>query len=655
MENRLNQSSSPYLHSHADNPIHWHTWSPAAFAEARERDVPIFLSSGYSSCHWCHVMNRESFLDEQVAHMLNRHFVAIKLDREERPDIDHLYMEACTAMTGQGGWPLTVFLSHDKSPFYAGTYFPRENLLALHTRVRDMWQTNREQLTRAGQELLSFLSRPVQTGEANRYACIDAGVESLKAAFDPTFGGFHPAPKFPALQRILFLLRHALVSDEGEVSLEMVSKTLHSMASGGIYDHVGGGFFRYSTDGKWHIPHYEKMLYDNAMAILAYAEASATLNDPHLADVARDCVSFVLREFACPDGGFYTALDAESEDGEGAFYLWTRREITEVLGTEQAGQFCDAFSIGDNRSLPHRIGQPVDNRFADDLAALFVHRETRDRPFRDEKILVSSNALLAVALASAGKLLDEPTWVSQSAEICSLLLDRMVQNGRLFASYFKDSASQKSTLDDYAYLVWALLELYQATFEPKWLGQALNWNAHLMELFGGAGGGFFLSGRDVTDLPLRQKVYLDGPVPSGNAVVCANLLRLHALTKDETYLSAAEGILTGGMGSMGRYPSASTGLLSAILLLGNVSTLTISSGDAQEALIDAARGYFPFLQTAVVGISATDAPLDRLMPSTRELVPVEGQAAGYYCDRTGCHRPVTDGQVLREVLCMGQQ
>jgi len=599
-------------------------------------------------------MNRESFLDEQVADMLNRHFVAIKLDREERPDIDHLYMEACTAMTGHGGWPLTVFLCHDKSPFFAGTYYPREGLLSLLTRVRDMWQSDRERLTGAGRELLSFLSRPIPSGEVSRFACVQSGVESLESAFDPAFGGFHPAPKFPALQRVLLLLRQAQIAEDRDAPLEMVSKTLYSMAEGGIFDHVGGGFFRYSTDSKWHIPHYEKMLYDNAMAILAYAEASVCLDDPNLADIARQCVSFVQREFAATDSGFYTALDAENEDGEGIFYLWTRAQISEVLGAERAALFCDAFSIGDNLSLPHRIGRDLDHSFSDDLARLYERRELRDRPFRDEKILTSSNALLAAALASAGRLLDEPDWIECAEQICVFLLENLVQNGRLFASHFEGSSSQKASLDDYSYLVWALLELYQATFDPKWLGQALNWNAHLMELFGGAGGGFFLSGRDVTDLPLRQKVYLDGPVPCGNAVACSNLLRLHALTKDETYLTAAEGILSGGLGMMGRYPSSATGLLSGILLLGNISTLTISPGMDQSALIGASGGYLPFLQVAVVGNSEEDAPLDRLVPSSKDAAPIEGQAAGYYCDRTGCHRPVTDERVLRDVLLSGR-
>jgi len=650
MENRLRQSTSPYLRAHGDNPIHWHTWSAAAFAEARERDVPIFLSVGYSSCHWCHVMNRESFLDEQVAQMLNQNFVSIKLDREERPDIDHLYMEACTAMTGHGGWPLTVFLGHDKSPFFAGTYFPREGLLSLLTRVRDMWREDGERLQSAGQELLSFLSRPVPGEDTNRYACIDAGVQTLAAAFDPAYGGFRPAPKFPALQRLLFLLRHAQVSEEKESALHMVSETLSGMAEGGICDHVGGGFFRYSTDAKWHIPHYEKMLYDNAMAILTYAEAAVVFDNPQFAEVARNCVEFVTRELSHPDGGFYTALDAENEDGEGAFYFWTRAEIETVLGAERSGVFCEAFSIGDSRSLPHRIGLGITDDFSEELKILYQYRQKRDFPFRDEKVLTSSNALLAAALASGGRLLNAPDWIRQGEEICTFLLEHLAQNGRLFASYFEGNASQKAVLDDYAYLVWAMLELYQATFDPKWLGLALNWNAHQMELFGGAGGGFFLSGRDVTDLPLRQKVYLDGPIPCGNAVTCSNLLRLHALTRDETYLTAAEGILSGGLGTMSRYPSSATGLLSAVLLLGNVSTLTISPGMEQQSLIDATEGYFPFLQVAVVGGAATDAPLDRLVPMAKDIAPLEGRAAGYFCDRTGCHRPVTSEQALREVL-----
>ncbi|MCL2368082.1 MAG: thioredoxin domain-containing protein [Oscillospiraceae bacterium] len=659
MENRLKQSASPYLRSHADNPIPWHEWGPAAFAEARERDVPIFLSVGYSSCHWCHVMNRESFMDESVAHMIAANFVAIKLDREERPDIDHLYMEACTAITGQGGWPLTVFLGHDKSPFFAGTYYPKETLLGLLARVRDMWRDNRAQLTGAGRELLSFLSRPVSGGDVGRGACVATGASALESIFDDSYGGFHPAPKFPALQRLLFLLRHAHVAENPGRSSEIVSKTLDGMAAGGIYDHVGGGFFRYSTDRLWHIPHYEKMLYDNAMAILTYAEAAVASDQPHFAEIARATVEFTRREFGASAGGFYTALDAENEAGEGAFYLWTRSQVEEVLGPERAGPFCEAFHIDDTPSLPHRIGEGADEAranavrpYGEELTQLYEHRRgARDLPFRDEKILTSSNALLAAALASAGRLLGEQGWIEEAEGICRFILEHLALNGRLYASYFDDAARQKAVLDDYAYFVWALLELYQSTFDPKWLGLALNWNAHMTELFGGSGGGFFLSGRDVTDLPLRQKVYLDGPVPSGNAVACANLLRLHALTKDESYLSMAEGILSGALGAMNRYPTSATGLLSAILLLGNVSTLTISPGLDQSTLIEAAQGYFPFLQMAVVGEAGGPQPqMDRLVPTAETVAPIDGNAAAYFCDRSGCHRPITSERVLREVL-----
>ena len=652
MENRLNQAPSPYLRSHGDNPIHWYQWSPAAFTEARERDVPIFLSIGYSTCHWCHVMNRESFMDRDVAELLNQHFVAIKLDREERPDIDHLYMEACTAITGQGGWPLTAFLNHDKSPFFAGTYYPKNHLLDILTRIRDLWHSDQDKLTAAGGELLSFLSRPVTSyGSEHRHACVEAGLQALSDSFDPDYGGFHPAPKFPAMQRMLFLLRYTQTAEDSHAAREMVTTTLTGMATGGLFDHVGGGFFRYSTDARWHIPHYEKMLYDNAMAILTYAEAAVALDTPYFADIARSCVSFLRRELTAPEGGFYTALDAENDQGEGAYYLWTRDQVAEVLAPDRAAQFCNAFSIGDNLSLPHRIGQDPAPEHAEELETLRTHREKRDRPFRDEKLLASSNSLAAAALASAGRLLGEPDWIDLAQTTCQTVLEKLAQNGRLFASHIAGSSHQKAVLDDYAYLVWALIELYQATFDPKWLGLALNWNAHTLELFGGTGGGLFLSGRDVTDLPLRQKVYLDGPVPSGNAVACMNLLRLHALTSDETYLTAAEGILAGARGALSRYPVAGTGLLSAILLLGNMGTLTISAGENQQALLDAAAGYRPFLQVAVIGKEdGPQAPVDRLVPASQHAAPVDGQAAAYYCDRVGCHRPVVAKDVLAQLL-----
>ena len=650
--NRLLKETSPYLRQHAYNLIDWFPWGKEAFKKSKTEDKPIFLSVGYSTCHWCHVMNRESFMDKQVADMLNQYFVAIKLDREERPDIDHLYMEACTAMTGQGGWPLTAFLNHDKSPFFAGTYYPKEHLLDILTRIRDMWRSDQEKLIAAGGEMLSFLSRPVPSGETeHRHACVEAGIQSLTAEFDPEYGGFRPAPKFPAMQRILFLLRYALVAEDGGRAQEMAAKTLAGMAGGGLFDHVGGGFFRYSTDTRWHVPHYEKMLYDNAMAILTYAEAAVALDVPYFADIARSCVAFIRRELTAPESGLYTALDAESDQGEGAYYLWTRTQVTEVLGPDRAVRLCNAFSIGDSLSLPHRIGQAPAPEYAEDLEKLLAHREQRDRPFRDEKILASSNALMAAALASAGRLLGEQDWIDLAESTCQTILEKLAQNGRLFASYMAGAPHQKAVLDDYAYLVWALIELYQATFDPKWAGLALHWNAHMLELFGGTGGGLFLSGRDVTDLPLRQKVYLDGPVPSGNAVAGMNLLRLYALTNDETYLHAAEGILTGAGGALSRYPASGTGLLSAILLLGNAGTLTISAGEDQQALIAAASGYRPFLQIAVVGkTGGPQAPIDRLVPASQDAVPVDGKAAAYYCDRGGCHRPVVAGKALAEML-----
>ena len=641
MENRLKHAASPYLLSHKENPIHWHEWGEAAFAEARERDVPIFLSVGYATCHWCHVMNRESFMDKRVSQFLNRHFVAIKLDREERPDIDHLYMEACTALTGQGGWPLTVFLSHDKSPFFAGTYFPRERLLALLTRVEHMWRERRHRLTGAGAELLSVLSQPVPGQNIPRHTCIEAGMDTLQQVFDPAYGGFLPAPKFPALQRILFLLRYAQAAEEGEEALDMANQTLMGMAQGGIYDHLGGGFFRYSTDAHWHIPHYEKMLYDNAMAILTYGEGAAALGEPAFAAIARACAAFAEGELKAEGGGYYTALDAENDQGEGLFYLWTRAQVEEALGQAQGEAFCEAYGIGDVLSLPHRIGKGLKEDFAADIRLLFEHRQNRDLPGRDDKILTSSNALLAAALAAAGKLLGEEAWIQRAGEICDFLLEHMVEEDRLYASRYGVITHQKAVLDDYAYLVWAFLELHQATFAPKWLNLALTWNARLTALFGGDGGGFFLSGRDVTDLPLRQKVYLDGPVPTGNAVACSNLIRLYALVKEESFLQEAEGILSAAIGAMSRYPASATGLLSGVLLLGNAATMTISSGGGQGPLLEAAAGYRPFLQRVITGAGTA------LDEAAR---PIEGKAAAYYCDRMGCHRPLTNPEALRELL-----
>lgn len=646
--NRLAKEKSPYLLQHRSNPVDWYPWGVEAFQQASERDVPVLLSIGYSTCHWCHVMNHESFEDPEVADIINQSFVAVKVDREERPDIDNLYMDACTAMNGHGGWPLTVLLNADKSPFFTGTYFPKNALINILSNTGEMWHDNRDRLLQAGSEVMAAISAPAAGLGTERHKLLDQVLKALRGAYDKKYGGFLPEPKFPSLQRILYLLRINCV-DSSTGAGDMAFGSLLGMARGGIFDHVDGGFFRYSTDERWHIPHYEKMLYDNAMAIIAYAEGAAALGEKDFMRVAEMCAEFVLTELRAPEGGFYTALDADSPGGEGAYYLWTKSQVLDALGQEDGDGFAQDYSIDESPSVPNRIGRTI---FAENskssLTKLVQIRATRLAPDRDEKILASGNALVTAALAISGRLLGRQDWIEEAEKTADFILDHLCLEGRLKASYYHGEVSQKGTLDDYAYFVWSLIELYQATFRPKWLGLALSWNAHMLELFGGAGG-LFLSGRDVTDIPARQKVYVDGPLPSGNAVAASNLIRLYAITKDETYEKAAEDILRAGSGSMERYPSACTGLLSAILLSENAATLTISAGRGQDDLIKCAGGYRPFLVT-VAGISDKPDTIEHMAPSARDARPVDGGSAAYLCDRHGCRKPVTQSSELTELL-----
>lgn len=587
-------------------------------------------------------------MDPEAAALLNERFVCVKLDREERPDIDALYMDACTAISGQGGWPLTAFLNPDKSPFYAGTYYTKSQLTALLAHVSELWETDRGQLAEAGSQILSALSRPLPQSAAPRHGLIQTALDDLRQSFDPVWGGFRPAPKFPSLQRILFLLRHGQLEPDSAAA-QMAETTLQRMQAGGIFDQVGGGFFRYATDEQWRIPHYEKMLYDNAIALLTYAEAAAVFQNAAFADTARRCRIFLSREMKCESGGYYTALDAESPEGEGAFYLWTSAELIDVLGEAEGRQTADYFDVESAPVLPRQAGAPGAQLQPGTLDQLYVRRAARPAPMRDEKLLTSGNALTTAALAVAGRLLGEAAWIQEAEQTADFLLERLCADGRLKSAWFDGRAGQKAVLDDYAYFVWALLELYQATFRPKWLGLALTWNAHMLELFGGAGGGLFLSGRDVTDLPARQKAYADGPLPSGNATAAMNLFRLHAITGDDSLQNAAEGILKAASGILSAHPAACCGLLSSILLQGNVGTLTISDGTGADALIQAAGGYRPFLQV-IRCVADKPETVRRLAPSSESAIPVDGRAAAYLCDRRGCHRPVTEPDKLRAML-----
>lgn len=549
--NRLAGEKSPYLLQHADNPVKWYPWGQEAFAEAARRDVPVFLSIGYSTCHWCHVMAHESFEDEEVAALLNEGFVSIKVDREERLDIDSVYMSVCQAMTGSGGWPLTIIMTPDKKPFFAGTYFPKHRrygapgLLELLSAVTEKWQLDRSALIEQSQKIPDFLQEQNQ-----RKADTAVSAENLIAeaagyfskAFDQKWGGFGPAPKFPSAHNLLFLLAQ---KDKGLSA--MVNKTLTQMYRGGIFDQIGGGFCRYSTDKMWLVPHFEKMLYDNALLLLAYAQAAKESGKSLYLLVADRIVRYVLRELTHEEGSFYCSQDADSDGEEGKYYVFTPAEIKEVLGREAGLAFCRRFDITkegnfEGKNIPNLIERPDYEEFPAEymLLKLYRYRQHRCNLHKDDKILTSWNGLMIAALARSARLLDRPDYLEAALQAEDFIWHHLHQgDGRLLARYRDGESAFAGTLEDYAFFSWALLECYSSTFDEEYLKRAVSVANQLLELFfDGADGGCFLYAKDSEQLIVRPKETYDGAMPSGNSVAALVMRKLAFFTGEERWRSA---------------------------------------------------------------------------------------------------------------------
>ena len=595
--NRLIHERSPYLLQHARNPVNWYPWGPEAFARAKKENKPIFLSVGYSTCHWCHVMERESFERDDVAAILNEHFIAIKVDREERPDVDQIYMLATQMMTGRGGWPNSLWLTPDGRPWYAGTYFPPEDRMGLPgfktllTSLAGAWRTRRkEMLERADKisETLKTYSSGEHVESSGRLSdeLLAAAVRALRANFDVYHGGFGRAPKFPPHSALRLLFDRHRRNGDAE-ALKMAVKTLDAMAAGGIHDHVAGGFHRYATDGVWFLPHFEKMLYDNAQLARAYVEGYLATGEERYRRVAEETYDWALREMADPAGGFHSALDADSEGEEGKFYLWDRKEVLELLGEQEGELFCRVYNVekGGNfvdpvtqekpgTNLPHltasleQIAQReklAPAELAKHLAAahkkLLAVRIKRVWPGRDDKVLVSWNALMISSLAYGGRQLREPRYTDAAKRAAEFILTHMRKGGRLLRTYRGGAAKLNAYLDDYAFLAEALLELHTATGEKRWLDEARSLaDAMLKHYKDSAGGGFYFTSDDHEDLLARTKDPADRAVPSGNAVAAGMLVRLGELTGEKKYHRAAGEALESFEGFMRRMP-ASTGTL----------------------------------------------------------------------------------------------
>jgi uncharacterized protein len=667
--NRLIHESSLYLRQHAQNPVDWYPWGPEALARAREMNRPIFLSIGYSACHWCHVMERESFEEEATAAVLNEHFVSIKVDREERPDVDTIYMTALQALTQEGGgWPLSVWLTPDLHPFYAGTYFPPANRYGrpgfknVLRAIAEAWQTRREDIVRQAGDVVRLLNdQPVPEGAGELKQELLKGSEmALRRAFDPTHGGFGRAPKFPHAIELRLLLRTWKRFGD-ETTLHMVRHSLDRMAAGGMYDQIGGGFHRYSTDERWLVPHFEKMLYDNALLTSAYVEAWQATREPEFRRVAEETLGYVLREMTDPTGAFYSSQDADSEGVEGKFYVWSKTDIEEVLGPDDAKLFGAVYDItssgnweGHNipnrprswQSLSQMLGLPTDEllRRCRDLAAkLYEVRARRVRPGRDEKVLTAWNGLMIAAFAQAGAAFDEPRYTEAAVSAAHFVLsDLRKPDGRLFRTTAVGSAPKLDAyLEDYAYLIEALVSLYQATFEPRWVEEALRLADLMVQDFADpAGGGLFYTASGHEPLITRTKDSFDGSTPSGNAMAATGLLRLAALTGREDLRARAERILASFAGLMHDSPGAAGQMLMALdFHLGPVREIAVVGTDSVVApVVRAVRERFvPNVVVAAhdpaAGPAPAAIPLLRDRPATRDVIT-------YICEHFACQAPV---------------
>jgi uncharacterized protein YyaL (SSP411 family) len=677
--NRLVFEKSPYLRQHARNPVDWYPWGAEAFERARDEDRPVFLSIGYSTCHWCHVMEHESFEDQEVADLLNASFVCVKVDREERPDLDAVYMQVTQAMTGSGGWPMTVVLTPDKKPFFAGTYFPRtarfgrKGMLELLPDIARAWKERRDDVLRSAGEITRVVRESLDEAPgALERSTLTRGLEQLARSHDAERGGFGSAPKFPVPHQLLFLLQvHG--RDGDEQALAMVERTLDAMRAGGVYDQVGFGFHRYSTDREWLVPHFEKMLYDQALHVMAYTAAHQVSGRPEYRATAQEVIEYVLRDLADPGGGFHSAEDADSEGEEGRFYLWKRAEVLDVLGPDEGALFARVFEITEEgnfleestrqrsgRSIPHRTRSlaswAAELALSEDALAtrleaargkLLEVRSRRIRPLKDDKILCDWNGLMIAALARAAAAFEEPRYLAAAERAARFCLEHLrTPEGRLHKRWRDGEAAFDGTLEDHAFLAWGLLELYEAGYDSAHLAAALELCETMIEHFEDAEkGGFFTSADDAEALLFRHKDAYDGALPSGNSVAAWVLLRLARMTGREELEACAERTLK-AFGSMAQRPAAHTlALLALDFALGPSFEVVVAgrpdAEDTRALLRVFSQRYAPHV-VRLLRPPGEAPPITRLAPFTLDQTPLEGRARAFVCRDFACRAPTTD-------------
>ncbi len=687
--NRLIDEKSPYLLQHAHNPVEWHAWNEAAFAEAKARNKPIFLSIGYATCHWCHVMEKESFEDAEAAGQLNATFVCIKVDREERPDIDAVYMAACQMMTGSGGWPLSIFMTPDRKPFFAATYIPkrsrfgRNGLIELCERVKTLWAEQPEQIAASAAGLTAQLGKAFEYASAEEpgVRVLDRAYDDIAASFDGRNGGFEPAPKFPTPHRLLFLLRCYERTGQPR-ALEMVERTLTAMRLGGIWDHVGFGFHRYATDREWLLPHFEKMLYDQALIAMACLETHQISGNPLMAETARDLFTYVLRDMTDPGGGFYSAEDADSEGVEGRFTVWGLDEFHRVLGAEEAGFWEPIFNLRPEGNFnDEATGRPtganilhltrplerwarerglseeaLQNRWRRARRELFEARRRRVHPLKDDKILTDWNGLMIAALAAGSRVLGRPDYKDAAVRAARFILTTLrTENGRLLHRFRDGDCAIAGHAGDYAFLIHGLLHLYRATFDIGFAEEAAALQQVMVaDFWDEDSGGFYLVDPHHLELPVRPKELYDGAIPSANSVALTNLLWISRLTGDTRWAEKAQQLVQAFAGSVSQMPSAFTGFLCGLDLALRpgkdiVVAGTAEAADTRRLLAALDRGYAPN-QVALFKSEDNAARLSRFAGYTDGLAVARGQASAHLCESAACKESVSDIAELIERL-----
>ena len=662
MPNQLQFEKSPYLLQHKHNPVDWLPWGSAAFEAARAEDKPVFLSIGYSTCHWCHVMAHESFEDVDAAEVINRGFIPIKVDREERPDIDAVYMAACIAMTGSGGWPLTVLMTPDQKPFWAGTYLPKQTLLSLLSQVERLWREERESLLSAGDELTAYLQKEetARPGTPKRELVIQAANQYAQS-FDSQWGGFGRAPKFPTPHNLIFLMRYARRTGTAD-AIKMVEQTLEAMYRGGLFDHVGGGFSRYSTDKQWLVPHFEKMLYDNALLTFAYAEAFQHTHRPLYGMVARRTAEYVLRELTSPKGGFYCGQDADSEGVEGKYYVFTPSELHDLLGEEAANAFCLRYGITaqgnfEGHSIPNLIGQANIDEEPTGIDAirdqLRTYRLSRTTLHKDDKILTAWNGLMIAALAKAGLVLEEPRYLDAAGRAVDFINNYLTgQNGRLLARWRDGQSDHPGKLEDYAFYAWGLLELYGATFSIQYLAESQRMAGLLLDFFfDKEHGGLYPYASDGEQLLTRSKEVYDGAMPSGNAVAALVFSRLARLTGETRWRETARLQFSYLAGAVKSYPTGhSFTMLTLLEELWPSAELICTANEVPAELTVFLRREPRSEMSVLVKTPENQEVLSTIAPFTQSY-PISNHEARYYLCRNGaCTQPTANLSELESHL-----